>query len=257
MRNEKGRLQVSNMADLITNLSLESAQKMAQILFYFVVATIAVFTFLKAKNGLLNSVNTEYQKKVIERLLELSIDFREHFDTKSPHYWANDRSITRLVDDVNNAFLDGPYLEYDEEYPYGYSRTAMSERIQYLLGKVKADPLIPSQIRNGIFETLDHITFVREAVHHAAVDEYYEHIKQGGELYKTDGTDFEYQKFHNKIIQRLADNECGISEMEHRIIYINEIIQVYLESFDPVKAVIKIPPYIPYEPQPIRVVEIQ
>jgi len=42
--------------------------KLVQIAFYLTAAIIAVLTYLKAIRGLLSPVNTEYQKKVIERL---------------------------------------------------------------------------------------------------------------------------------------------------------------------------------------------
>ena len=51
---------------------LDPLLKATQILFYVVAGTVAVLTYRKAKDTLLNTVNTEYQKKVIGRLEELA-----------------------------------------------------------------------------------------------------------------------------------------------------------------------------------------
>ena len=45
---------------------MDIAVKIFQSLFYIIASTVAILTYLKAKDGLLNSVNTEYQKKVME-----------------------------------------------------------------------------------------------------------------------------------------------------------------------------------------------
>jgi len=48
---------------------LQTITQLAQIAFYIVGGTVAVLTYIKAKNGLLNTVNTENHKKVIEKLV--------------------------------------------------------------------------------------------------------------------------------------------------------------------------------------------
>ncbi len=50
-------------------MTLDDGLKVTQIAFYVAAGVVAILTYLKAKRGLLNTVNTEYQKKVvIERL---------------------------------------------------------------------------------------------------------------------------------------------------------------------------------------------
>lgn len=69
-------------------LSIDDILKIVQIGFYITVATITVLTYRSAKNGLLNTVNTEYQKKVIAKLEELSNELGSEIDSTSPNYWA-------------------------------------------------------------------------------------------------------------------------------------------------------------------------
>ena len=54
------------------NMTIDTLSKIVQISFYIVVGLTAVLTYISAKKGLLNTVNTEYQKKVINRLEEIS-----------------------------------------------------------------------------------------------------------------------------------------------------------------------------------------
>jgi len=58
---------------------METTLKLIQMGFYAVASTIAILTYLKAKNGLLNTVNTEYHKKVIDRLVALSDEVFKEF----------------------------------------------------------------------------------------------------------------------------------------------------------------------------------
>ena len=64
---------------------IDQILKVTQILFFGIAATVAILTYRKAKDGLLNTVNTEYQKKVINRLDELAKELGSEFDSKSPN----------------------------------------------------------------------------------------------------------------------------------------------------------------------------
>ena len=67
---------------------MDSVLKFVQILFYLTAGFVAILTYIKAKSGLLNTINTEYHKKVIDRLSALSEDLFSEFDHESDNYWA-------------------------------------------------------------------------------------------------------------------------------------------------------------------------
>lgn len=46
-------------------MTLDTLLKVAQISFYLIASTIAILTYIKAKKGLLNTINSEYHKKII------------------------------------------------------------------------------------------------------------------------------------------------------------------------------------------------
>ncbi len=64
--------------------NLGDTLKIVQIVFYSVGVVIALLTYQAAKRGLLNTVNTEYQKRVMDRLQKLSEDLYSEFDPSSP-----------------------------------------------------------------------------------------------------------------------------------------------------------------------------
>jgi hypothetical protein len=86
--------------------SIDDALKLVQIGFYVTGGAIAVLTYRAAKRGLLNSVNTEYQKRVMDRLAGLSDELFAEFDPDSEHFWAKEQMGGPLLDHVLNDFLE-------------------------------------------------------------------------------------------------------------------------------------------------------
>ncbi len=76
-------------------MTLDDGLKVTQIAFYVAAGVVAILTYLKAKRGLLNTVNTEYQKKVIERLGSIADELLEEFDPASERYWRSRILSTR------------------------------------------------------------------------------------------------------------------------------------------------------------------
>ena len=80
------------------------ALKLVQIVFYAIGAVVAILTYRAAKRGLLNTVNTEYQKRVMDRLQKLSDDLYTEFDESSPTYWAKSRPVQDVLGHINDVF---------------------------------------------------------------------------------------------------------------------------------------------------------
>lgn len=76
------------------------------LVFYVVASIITILTYLKAKDTLLNTVNTEYQKKVIGRLEELAKELGSEFDSKSSNYWARQNPIREFVSEINEVYAE-------------------------------------------------------------------------------------------------------------------------------------------------------
>lgn len=80
--------------------------KIFQIGFYVTASIIAVLTFVKAKNGLLNSVNTEYQKRVMERLSDLSDEIWEEFDFSSANHWSKNKALDEVLERIHEYAIE-------------------------------------------------------------------------------------------------------------------------------------------------------
>ena len=79
--------------------------QIVQILFYITVGSVAVMTYIKAKNGLLNAVNTEYQKRVMDRLAEVSSYLYSEFDWTTDDFWARSDFSGEVIDRINEQAL--------------------------------------------------------------------------------------------------------------------------------------------------------
>ena len=84
--------------------TLNDWHNVVRMSFYFVGTIITIATFWKAKNGLLNTVNTEYQKRVMDRLKEISDRLYAEFDPDSRDYWARGSVINSELRRINKIF---------------------------------------------------------------------------------------------------------------------------------------------------------
>ena len=57
------------------------------------------------KKGLLSNVNTEYHKKVIERMDELSKTLLDEYDFDSPNHWSKHGLVDDAVRAINKEFM--------------------------------------------------------------------------------------------------------------------------------------------------------
>ena len=130
--------------------------KIVQIGFYTVAAIVAILTYRAARRGLLNTVNTEYQKRVMDRLQKLSEDLYSEFDPSSETYWPNVRAVHEAIEEINDVFeRNRDEILAERKYYYGVPVTKDVERLRRLLGPVISDPFIPDEIRGAVVDLLD------------------------------------------------------------------------------------------------------
>ena len=137
------------------DISIDDALKLTQIAFYIIAGTIGVLTYRSAKKGLLNTVNTEYHKKVIERLRDLADQLADEFIRGSPNYWAGSDSLKRVIDRVNMDFQRGRefFLEKGEfKGPILVSDIVL--RLDDLIWEIKSDPFVPKELRDLTMDLL-------------------------------------------------------------------------------------------------------
>src|SRR5664280_2400993 len=79
------------------SMNLENVTRCAQIAFFLTTGTVAVLTYIRARRTVLSTVNAEYQKRVMDRLHQLSNDLYGEFDPDGPHYWAKTQPVHRCL----------------------------------------------------------------------------------------------------------------------------------------------------------------
>jgi hypothetical protein len=212
---------------------VDIAVKIFQVLFYITGSTIAVLTYIKAKNGLLNSVNTEYQKKVMERLSVLATEMYDEFDDTSEKFWAKEDQAKEVLSELHEQIV--PYkheiITKKEIHP-GFKLPTKLNELNTFLNKLKSDPFIPKVIRDKVINLLEKRTSAMFSSYIEELEDYKSGLKEGKYW---DTLETNHHWFHNKINQRLYDNGCGISQIEEAAHEIRNDIQSYFESFNPIK----------------------
>jgi hypothetical protein len=207
------------------------ALKIVQMAFYIVGAIVAILTFRAARRGLLNTVNTEYQKRVMDRLHKLSEDLYSEFDPSSETYWPKVRAVHDAIAWINDVFeRNRDEILAEREYCYGVPVTKDVERLRRLLNPVISDPFIPEEIRDAVVDLLDNRIRVLETIYFDEFEKYSKGLANGKHEPFTELDDM--NKIHNKIVEQQRLRGCGIAQIEEEIHEIRARIQDYFDSFN-------------------------
>ncbi|MGO7873629.1 hypothetical protein AB9E15_30690 [Rhizobium leguminosarum] len=215
---------------------LDNILKVFQIIFYIVGGSVAVLTYLKAKNGLLNTINTEYHKKVIERLSLLSDELFAEFDRSGDKFWSKDNIAGEIIKRIHEE-LDG-YKDdilsknINPSDICGIPVPTKHQEIDAYLNRIKSDPFIPPSIRNKV---ISYLSGRSRSLMNSIIEEAELYIKGLGEgkYWEAAGTN-EYW-FHNHLMDRIRADGFGIQDNENLVIEIREDIRKYFEAYNPIK----------------------
>lgn len=219
---------------MIPPIDLESCLKLAQIAFYVTAGTVAVLTYVKAKNGLLNTINTEYHKKIIERLNALSEELYEEFDLLSEKHWARDRSADELVKRINEQVAGHKkrFMEEKDFLAIGIPVVESTVRLQNLAQKYSSDPFIPEPIRTSVVSLFEGRWKAQEAAHFAAAEQYAKYLHDG---LGWDSMEENSGWVHNVIVDYVRKSGWGITDVETKVNSIRLQIEHYFQSFNPAR----------------------
>jgi hypothetical protein len=208
------------------------ALKIVQIIFYITAAIVAILTYRAARRGLLNTVNTEYQKRVIDRLQRLSEDLYSEFDPSSETYWPKVRVVHEGIAEINDVFeRNRDEILSERKYCYGVPVTKDVERLRRLLGPVISDPFIPDKIRSAVIDLLDSRIQVLGSLYFDEFEKYSNNLAKGKHGPFTELDDL--NKIHNRIVEQQRLRGCGIAQIEEDVQEIRALIQDYFDSFNP------------------------
>ncbi|WP_243557963.1 hypothetical protein [Priestia megaterium] len=157
---------------------LKDIASIVQICFYVVGATIAILTYRSAKRGLLNTVNTEYHKRVLDHLHELSetlytefeFNLEDHSDKNHP--FTKTFNINLVVEEIvyylSGYVRRGGIVEknnLDAFMDFFYAYPIIFKKSVNMRNQIESDPFIPENIANYVVKYLDErASAVREII---------------------------------------------------------------------------------------------
>ncbi|NIJ42098.1 ABC-type multidrug transport system fused ATPase/permease subunit [Parvibaculum indicum] len=214
---------------------MDSVLKFVQILFYLTAGFVAILTYIKAKSGLLNTINTEYHKKVIDRLSALSEDLFSEFDHESDNYWArSDLSgeiISRIHDQVDNLKHEIISKKVSAREVSGIPIPELLIKLEAQLNRIRSDPFIPNKIRDITATYLsDRVESLREAVMEES-EKYLIGLSEG-KYWESKAENKHW--FHNNLMENIRGSGFGVLETEKRVTEIRDAIREYFESYNPI-----------------------
>ena len=127
-----------------------AALKLVQMGFYLCGAILVWLTYRAAKRGWLTPINTEYQKRVMDRLAKLSQDLYDETDSTSRRCWFKDFGAAYAVKEIwrqsreehtVKVYPGHHWFEDPTKRPI-YSRMTTQVRM------IKSDPFVPEETRD-------------------------------------------------------------------------------------------------------------
>ncbi len=211
--------------------------KIVQIAFYACGIGLAILTYRAAIKGWLTPTNTEYQKRVMDRLAKLSEDLYAEFDPISDHYWPKIRPVHAAVADINRTFENNrKEILVAKNWYHGTPVAADLVRLRQLLHPVLSDPFVPENIREAVIDLLENRLHVMGGLYHSEFEKYAVALAKGRQEpldQKTDDGLDGINKIHNRIVDMMNKQGCGVDSIENVVHDIRGLIQNYFDSFNP------------------------
>lgn len=208
--------------------------KLVQIGFYVIGGILAILTYRAALKGWLTPTNTEYQKRVMDRLAKLSEDLYSEFDPSSEKHWAKGNPVREEIAHINWAFVRSrEYLLAEGVYPFGIPVASDVTRLQALLHPVRSDPFIPENIRAAVIDLLENRVIVLGQIYFKEFEKYAKNLAKGkAEPLLEEDLDG-LNAIHNRCVEASNKQGCGIAQIEAAVHDVRGLIQDYFDAFNP------------------------
>jgi hypothetical protein len=208
--------------------------KLVQIAFFTVGGILAILTYLAAKKAWLTPTNTEYQKKVLERLAKLSEDLYAEFDPSSDTHWAKEGVVRAAIAHMNWGFIRSrEYILETKKWPFGTPVASNVERLGKLLHPVCSDPFIPENIREAVIDLLESRIQVLGQICFKEFEKYANNLAKGKQQPLLEDDLDGLNAIHNRCVDAMNLQGCGITSIENAVHDIRGLIQTYFDQFNP------------------------
>jgi hypothetical protein len=213
--------------------SIDAIAHLAQMAFYAVAGTVAILTYRTARDGLLNTINTEYHKRIIDRLSKLNDDISNVFSIIDAHHW--------LIDDQRDIFFDSLVEIFNyhkkkiiderssEAIKFGLPLMKNQIDLRVISDSYRNDPFIPEKIRNLIIMLAeDRLRYLQIAFNESSNI----FIRRLNDPNNWNNIEEYNMVFCNNVNRILYENGVGISQVQERVSAIQKEIQKYFGGFN-------------------------
>ncbi|PES94726.1 hypothetical protein CN510_16910 [Priestia megaterium] len=226
---------VSHIISQMKSISLKDYAALVQIGFYIIGATLAILTYKSAKRGLLNTVNTEYQKRVMDHLHELSetlyaeLKYKPDSKESSKYDFSYDIQpiAKRMLEQYKTHVKDGndpkKFTSRGSLLPVGVIR------LNKFKEKIQSDPFIPDHIAQYVID----YTYKRFVVSRDIIIEELREFENS--LKNQEHKDYQSLPFSvsKNVSRRIAQNGFSHGRIREEVHKIRMMIKDYLKSFNP------------------------
>ncbi|MFB8426817.1 hypothetical protein ACFC4S_33190 [Priestia megaterium] len=226
---------LSHIMSQMKSLSLKDIVALVQICFYIIGTSIAILTYRSAKKGLLNTVNTEYQKRVMDHLHELSETLYTEYNYERDSKESNKYDFSYRIEPIARRILE-QYKKHikDGNDPKEFRRRgailpAGVVNLNKFQQKIQSDPFIPDHITQYVINYIYERFIVTRDIIIEELHEFENSLKN--QEHKG------YQELpvsvDRNVSRRLAQNGFSRDRIRGEVHNIRMMIKEYLKSFNP------------------------
>ncbi len=215
------------------SFDLDAIVKVAQVIFYGGGLAVGILTYARARSTILNTVNTEYHKKVIERVSALSDELYREFDFFSDDAWHKQNDVEEVVKRLHEELIEHKDQILANGVVWGGIPVSRQQlHLHNLTKKYKSDPFLPAQIRDKVVALLKKRSDAMFGAYMEVLRNYQAELAQG-KHWETLSTNHDW--LHNQINDRLYKAGVGVSQVEEAVHDVRLEIQKYFHKFNPIQ----------------------
>lgn len=211
---------------------IELIKSISQIIFYVVTMIVAIFTYINARKSILSPVNTEYQKRIFDRLSEITNFICSEFQFGKSEYHLYqlpmEETLKEIVGEyelVKSSIADKGSFDITD-FPASKEWIKFSKKYD----EVQFDPYIPEKLKEPILKYLSKRADAANIAHCQAVKNFIDYANEHG---CSNVINIDNDEIHNYYLVAMEQQNCDVDSLEIEVDKIKENFQKYMESFQP------------------------
>ena len=211
---------------------MELLKNVAQILFWVLTSVLASLAYFNAKKTLLSPVNTEYQKRIFDKLEILSKKLFSELKIGDDNYWLYQRPMKEVFTEICNEYKNNK--ESVHEFGLEISCSSVGKNYIYfqkLADEIRYELFLPDALKEPLISYLEQRAEAEIFSTAFAVDSYINMINENKNYEEIDEEKFmEIENFYiDGMSESGFDNEAITTKNKE---IMDKIIN-YVQSFNP------------------------